>query len=160
MNQLRTVILTWIFIIAMIICVGCTNNNFEIHKSISDTNNHSEFKDLSSESLTSSQEVHMLNNMISAEVEPSPGQEKQAAMQLQRMGFNVLHVGSTISIQGSKNLWESTFKIEFEPQQKKVMQELEGTQTYYRPKTDTLLIPSELESSILNVYFVEPPELF
>ena len=102
----------------------------------------------------------MPDNVISAEVAPQTERAKQAALELQRLGFRVLHMGTTISVQGPQTLWESTFKVEFELQQKKVMQELEDTQTYYRAKTGSVEIPKELQSSILNVYFVEPPELF
>lgn len=68
----------------------------------------------------------MRRNMISAEIEPIPNQVNQAASALQRLGFRILHIGPTISVQGPQSLWESTFHVSFEPRKKTVLPEVEG----------------------------------
>lgn len=56
----------------------------------------------------------MTENIISAEIEPMPNKANQAAIALQRMGFKVLHIGLTISVQGPQSLCESIFNVSFE----------------------------------------------
>jgi hypothetical protein len=103
----------------------------------------------------------MPDAMIPAEVEPRPSQAHQAALALQRLGFRVLHIGPTISVQGPQALWESTFHVSFEQRRKTVLREVEGGEvTYPHARTETLGIPPELQHLIAAVLFVEPPELF
>ena len=103
----------------------------------------------------------MAPNVASAEVEPQPSQVRQAASRLQHLGFRILHIGQTISVEGSRSLWESTFNISFESQKKKTMEEVPGSEvTYLRAPTSEMQIPSDLQEFIARVEFAEPPEFF
>lgn len=102
----------------------------------------------------------MPSNIVSAEIEPFPNQANQAAIALQRLGFRILHIGPTISVQAPREVWESTFNVSFEPQQRTVMPEIDSQTTYLRASTDDLRIPEELQSLIAGVMFAEPPELY
>lgn len=118
-------------------------------------------KSRSAESITHQQmEEVMSQKLIPAEIEPLPNQAKQAALALQRLGFQVLHIGTTISVQAPRELWESTFNVSFTEEKKTVMAEIESEQTYLRAVTDKLVIPSGVESLISEVMFVEPPEFY
>lgn len=118
-------------------------------------------KSRSAESITHQQmEEVMSQKLIPAEIEPLPFQANQAALALQRLGFQVLHIGTTISVQAPRELWESTFNVSFTEEKKTVMAEIESEQTYLRAVTDKLVIPSEVESLISEVMFVEPPEFY
>ncbi len=103
----------------------------------------------------------MSENIISAEIQPLPNQANQAAKALQSLGFRILHIGPTISVQAPRSLWESTFNVSFVPQKKTVMPEIEkGEVTYPKAITDNMRIPEHLQSVITDVMFVEPPELY
>ncbi|MCM1982452.1 hypothetical protein [Lyngbya confervoides] len=102
----------------------------------------------------------MPQNLISAEVEPLPNQTNQAALALQRLGFRILHIGPSISVQAPRSLWESTFNVSFEQQKKTVMPEIGREVTYLRAITDRLVIPEGLKSLISAVMFAEPPEFY
>jgi len=102
----------------------------------------------------------MQENVIAAEVTPLPNQAQQAALAMQRLGFRILHIGPTISVQGPQVLWESTFNVTFEPRQKIIIAEVdEGTVTYQQAMTD-VHIPPELQTLMEDVVFVEPPEFY
>ncbi len=119
-------------------------------------------KSKSTESINHQQieEVTMPQNLISAEIEPLPNKGKQAALELQRLGFKILRVGKTISVQAPRSLWESTFNVSFKEDKKTVIAEIEAQKTYSRAVTDNLIIPEKLESSISEVMFIEPPEFY
>ena len=102
----------------------------------------------------------MSQNLIPAEIEPLPNQANQAALVLQRLGFKILHIGPTISVQAPRSLWESTLNVSFTEENKTVIAEIESEETYFKALTDNLVIPEELESVISEVMFVEPPEFF
>jgi hypothetical protein len=103
----------------------------------------------------------MSENIISAEIESLPNQAKQAALALQRLGFRILHIGPTISVEGQQSLWESTFNVSFEPQKKTVLAEMEkGEVTYQKAQIENIHFPKELQGLIAEVMFVEPPELY
>lgn len=102
----------------------------------------------------------MPQNLISAEIQPLPKQEKQAALALQNLGFQVLQVGTTISVQAPRSLWESTFNVSFKEEKKTAMAEIESERIYLRAVTDKFIIPQKLESLISEVMFIEPPEFF
>ena len=102
----------------------------------------------------------MPQNLIPAEIEPLPNQSNQAALALQRLGFRILHIGPTISVQAPRSLWESTFNVSFKEEKKTVMAEIESEVTYLRAVTENLHIPEGLESLISEVMFVEPPEFY
>ena len=107
------------------------------------------------------EEGSMSENIVAAEIKPLPNQARQAALALQRKGFQILHIGPTISVQGSQSLWESIFNVSFEPQKKTVLAELEkGEVTYPKAITKSLHIPVELKEMVEEVTFVEPPEFY
>ena len=99
--------------------------------------------------------------IISAEILPLPKQANQAALALQNLGFRILHIGQTISVEAPANVWQSTFNIEFIVQTKNVMPELEISDiTYPEAVTVNMIIPPQLQDLIAEVMFVEPPELY
>ena len=102
----------------------------------------------------------MPQEFVAAEIEPLPSQSNQAALALQRLGFRILHIGSTISVQADRSLWESTFNVSFKEEKKTVMAEIESEVTYLRAITETQHIPEELKSLISELMFVEPPEFY
>lgn len=100
----------------------------------------------------------MAQHLIPAEIQPLPNRSKQAALSLQRLGFQILYIGQTISVQAPRQLWESTFHVSFQPQQKTMMAEIENEVTYLTADTNHLILPEELQGLIAEVMFVEPPE--
>lgn len=103
----------------------------------------------------------MSENIIAAEIKPLRNQAKQAALALQRKGFQILHIGLTISVQGPQSLWKSIFNVSFEPQKKTVLTVLEkGEVTYQKAITKDMRIPVDLQEMIEEVFFVEPSELY
>ncbi len=98
--------------------------------------------------------------LIAAEVTPHPGQAQLAARALQGLGFRVLHIGPTISVQATSALWRETFGVRFTRQKKTISKETDLSRAYFVPRPETLQIPPALESRIASIAFVEPPELF
>jgi hypothetical protein len=97
--------------------------------------------------------------VISAEVEPLPSKADAAALALQRLGFRVLNIGLTISVEGPKRLWESGFNVSFKRRKKTIIRGVKGGKAvYYEAQTDSLHIPEELRTLIGAVMFLEPPE--
>jgi len=102
----------------------------------------------------------MAEDIISAEVAPKAGQANRGALALEQLGFQVLHIGPTISVRGPRLLWETTFTVSFEAVTKRQMAEVEGSEiTYQAALTEQLRIPPELQDMVADVMFVEPPEL-
>ncbi len=102
----------------------------------------------------------MPETTISAEVEPTPNRANRAALALQRLGFRVLHIGTTISVEGPQPLWESLFNVSFKPRKKSVLPEIDdGEVTYQEASAGKMRFPTELEDLVAEVVFVEPPEL-
>jgi hypothetical protein len=99
-----------------------------------------------------------VKGMISAEVEPISEQADQAALALQRLGFRILHIGSTISVQGPASLWRSIFHVSFKRVKKSIGRDTKAEVTYYKPLAEVVQVPAALRSVIANVIFVEPPE--
>lgn len=100
--------------------------------------------------------------MISAEIEPAAGRAKEAALALQRAGFRVLHIGPTISVQGSEDQWSSMFNVSFETRKKAPSPGREGTgdSSFRKANTERIKIPGDLQYLIKNVMFAEPPEFY
>lgn len=99
--------------------------------------------------------------MISAEVEPVHGKARKAASLLQDIGFKVLHVGPTISVEGPESLWESTFNVSFESAQKTTVRPIDETEvTYQKALTDEMRLPETLQELVEEVTFPEPPEFY
>ncbi len=100
-------------------------------------------------------------SMISAEVEPVQGKARKAASRLQDLGFTVLHVGPTISVEGPESLWESAFNVSFEPTQKTTIRQIDETEvTYQKALTDEMRPPETLQDLVEEVTFPEPPEFY
>ena len=105
--------------------------------------------------------MSLKKNIISAEIEPIPGHANQAALALQKRGFRILHIGSTISVEGSEALWESIFNVLFETRKKTVLSDVKGGEVTYRKAiTENMKIPFELQQVIKEVMFMEPPEFY
>lgn len=103
----------------------------------------------------------MPEDMIAAEIEPVADRARQTALALQRLGFRILHIGPTISVQGPKSLWEATFNVSFEPQTKAVLQGATEVQvTYQRAVVENMRVPAEVGDLVAAVMFAEPPELY
>lgn len=87
----------------------------------------------------------MAENMIAAEVASAPNRAGQAALALQRLGFRILHIGPTISVQGRESLWVSTFNVSFVPRKKTTVAEIEGSEvTYQKALVEGMRTPAEL----------------
>lgn len=103
----------------------------------------------------------MQDNTVPAEVMPLQGNANAAALVLQRFGFRILHIGTTISVEGPETLWESVFNVSFVTRNKQIYPGIEGGDASYRKAvTDNLKIPLQLQQLISGVAFVEPPEFF
>jgi len=103
----------------------------------------------------------MQDNPISAEIEPSPNNARQAASALQRLGFRILRVGTTISVDGPESLWSTVFGVDFVTRPKTTTAEAAGSQiTYRKALTEHPKIPPDLRPFIAEVMFVEPPEFY
>lgn len=96
--------------------------------------------------------------VVSAEIKPVPGKANQAALALQRLGFRILHIGATISVQAPEPLWSSTFNVSFKAATKTVLPEIDRRVRYQ--KAEGLRIPPELADLVEEVAFSEPPELY
>lgn len=102
----------------------------------------------------------MAEKAIAAEIQPAQNQAHQAALALQNRGFRILHIGSTISVQGAPSLWESTFDVAFTLREKTVMPEIGHETSYLSPIPGIIPIPAEFQNLILDVMFVEPSQLY
>ncbi len=103
----------------------------------------------------------MTRSQIAAEVTPLPGKANEAARALQRLGFRVLHVGITISIEAGEDLWGSCFHIAFAERTKRVLPDIkESTVAFRAPTTEIQEIPEPLRGLVEDVAIVEPPELY
>lgn len=102
----------------------------------------------------------MSENIVSAEIAPLPNQANRAALALQRLGFRILHIGPTISVQAPESLWVSTFNVAFESKKKTAIAEIESEVTYRKALVERVRIPAELQDLVAEVMFVEPPEFY
>lgn len=99
--------------------------------------------------------------LIAAEVEPVDGKARAAAQKFEQLGFDVHYVGTTISLEAPKKLWEQVFDVEFEKREKESLRGVEGIRaTYYWPTSGDPPIPPLLEGLVTDVHFQEPPEYF
>ncbi|WP_157547971.1 hypothetical protein [Nonomuraea candida] len=73
-------------------------------------------------------------DILSAEVEAAPGRQRQAADALTRLGFKVLHIGTTISVSAPRQVWDQAFGL---------------------PRAE---VPGELGELVTGVHFQEPPD--
>ena len=73
-------------------------------------------------------------DVLSAEVEAAPGRQHQAAAALTRLGFKVLHIGTTTSVSAPREVWERVFGL---------------------PQVE---VPGELSELVVAVHLAEPPD--
>lgn len=103
----------------------------------------------------------VMSQNISAEIGPQSGAGREAALALQRLGFRILHIGTTISVQASPDVWTAAFGVSFETDAKQTLSLLPEQQTeYLKPVSSTVSIPEDLQPLISYVAFAEPPEFF
>lgn len=102
---------------------------------------------------------NMSQTSVPAEVVPHKGKAQPAALALQRLGFRILHIGTTISVEGAAHLWESVFNVSFTMEKKGVIDALpDATITYPRAVTADIKYPETVKDLVKEVIFVEPPE--
>lgn len=92
---------------------------------------------------------------ISAEIEPFFSKGRNAATEMQKLGFKIFHVGETISVEGRKSLWKKIFKTKFVRKSK-----VGPHGIYFKAIEGSTEVPENLSDLISSVYFVEPPELY
>lgn len=99
--------------------------------------------------------------MITAEVVPVKGKSTEAAMALQRLGFQVLHIGDSVTIGAEQDRFEEIFKIDLIKTSKEVFPGLraDAEKTFHKPDR-AVVLPENLKSLIEAVHFQEPPEFF
>lgn len=97
---------------------------------------------------------------IPAEVVPAdPTGAGLVAKALVRLGLRVLHVGTTVSVEGTRDQWESAFGVAFVPQTSTVQPELGRRIGFLRADPASIVVPDELAGLVADVAFVEPPQL-
>lgn len=156
---MKSSIIVLIFIIVLVAASNSCSNEGQYDETASIKDKSHPIESVAPSTHQQSEET-MPSHIISAEIEPLPQKANQAAIALQRRGFRILHIGPTISVQAPRELWESTFNVSFELQQRTIMPEINSETTYLRAITDDLHIPEELQSLISGVMFAEPPELY
>ena len=98
---------------------------------------------------------------IAAEIVPVPEHAQSAAKALQQLGFRVLRIDSTISVQGPEQLWDEVFNVAFAKKSKRRFAPSADTSIKYGvPKKESVTIPDSLRELITDVIFVQPPEFF
>jgi hypothetical protein len=102
----------------------------------------------------------MPGKVISGEIEPCTDQGVRAAMTLQQLGFRVLHIGPTISVQAAQELWEKTFGMRFHFRRKRTSTETGAEAIHPQPQPDPVSIPARFQGLIHSIAIVEPPEWF
>lgn len=99
-------------------------------------------------------------NMIAAEIVPQPNRAQSTAKALQQLGFRVLDIGSTVSVQAPAKLWEETFQVSFSRKRKERLSISPGSTTEYSAPEGPVEIPESFRELIADVLFVQPPEFF
>lgn len=103
----------------------------------------------------------MTDPTIPAEVSPVPGQTRAAALELQRLGFRVLHIGGTISVQAPEGVWTKVFGLSFTRERRSRIPGMAGSEVEYSvPDPDPAPIPAGLAALVVSVDFARPPELY
>jgi hypothetical protein len=107
-------------------------------------------------------------NRVAAEVEPRPGAERRAAAALAAMGFRILDVGPTISVDAPRELWIRYFGLAPEspratarpadPAHPAHPADPAGPAPRLPVELDEAQLPAELQPLIRAVSFVEPPD--
>lgn len=152
-----------ISILIWVLSIGVTNLSAKVADKVARVENkiHTLLASSDNEQLNNREILSMQGNIVPAEVIPLQSKTNVAALELQRLGFRILHIGATISIEGTEALWYSTFNVSFVTQTKQIYPGIEAGDVSYRQAViDNLRIPSRLKQFISDVAFVEPPELF
>jgi len=102
----------------------------------------------------------MSNPNIAAEIIPQPDQAQHAAKALQKLGFRVLQIGETVSVQAPAEVWKKTFDVSFAKESKKRLSISPRSTIEYAVPKGTVRVPESLGTLISDVHFVQPPELF
>jgi hypothetical protein len=102
----------------------------------------------------------MPGKVIPGEIEPCADQGVRAAKMLQQLGFRVLHLGPTISVQAAQALWEKTFDMRFRIRRKRISIESGAEAIYPQPQPESVSIPARFQGLIHSIAIVEPPEWF
>lgn len=98
---------------------------------------------------------------IAAEVVPVPEHAQSAAKALQQLGFRVLRIDATVSVQGPEELWDKIFNVSFAKKRKRRFAPSADTSIQFGvPKKESVSIPDSLRELITDVIFVQPPEFF
>ena len=71
-------------------------------------------------------------NSVQAEIILVQDNANAAALVLQNLGFRILHIGTTISVEGPETLWESVFNVSFVTRKKQILPGIEGGDASYR----------------------------
>lgn len=97
------------------------------------------------------------NDQVAAEIMTAQGQEQNAALLLQRAGFQILHIGVTISVSAPAEVWTRVFDVSFAPAEREVAP---GRRVQFqKPSSEDLEIPAALAEVVTRVFFAEPPDL-
>jgi hypothetical protein len=89
------------------------------------------------------------------------GQANDAAKRLQDMGFRILHIGGSISVEAPAPLWERTFGVTFRQRTTRRLPAVAGSAvTYQEPVSQSVTVPAELRDVVTGVAFARPPEFF
>jgi hypothetical protein len=94
-----------------------------------------------------------MDDLIQAEVLAESGREGMAAAAMRRLGFQVLHIGPTISVSGPPEAWQRVFGVSFRAAPP-------GPEGACVSAGERPTIPAELAGLVREVYFVQPPEFF
>lgn len=98
---------------------------------------------------------------IAAQVRPASGKATAAARALQTLGFRVLAVDESISVDAPEALWRSVFGVAFAERTRPGPGDTAGRPESFRAaRPATLAIPETLAGLVEDVDFVEPPELY
>ena len=96
----------------------------------------------------------MYEEIISGEIKPHQGKSREAALNLQNLGFRILHYGIYISVDAPEEVWQRVFKISF-VQAKKVTKHKPGhfpTQTTYL-MPENVLVPKHSITLLFPLQF-------
>lgn len=83
----------------------------------------------------------------------------RVARALARLGLRVLHVATTVSVEGTRDQWESAFGVAFVRQTSAVQQELGKRVGFLHADPASIVVPDDLAGLVADVAFVEPPQL-
>jgi hypothetical protein len=102
----------------------------------------------------------MTDPVVAAEIVPQPDRAQSAARALQQLGFQVFHVGSTISVQAPARVWEDVFHVSFVQKREDRLAISPGSSVERAVPQGPAQIPPSLSELISEVLFVQPPELY